>query len=95
MTHCIHETDADGRTLLGVLSGALYAGDGDGTNGPEALQDIALALRRLGVADADTHMGALELLAMETRDGTRRVAEGLHAIAEALGEVADAIRTIP
>ena len=50
------------------------------------LQAIATALRYLGLADASTPMGAMEVLSMEIKDGSTRVAEGLHAIADAIRE---------
>lgn len=48
---------------------------------------IASAVRALGTNDAATRMGAIELLAKETSDGCG-------AIAGALGEAAEALRTI-
>lgn len=40
----------------------------------EALDRVAQSLSRLGLADASTGMGAMELLAMEVRDGCARIA---------------------
>ncbi|WP_367341136.1 hypothetical protein [Aminivibrio sp.] len=40
------------------------------------------AAARLGLNNADTGMGAIEVLAKEIRDGSRAIASGLHAIAD-------------
>jgi hypothetical protein len=45
---------------------------------------IATSLKMLGLADAATPLGAMEALSKEVHDGSRRIAEGLHAIAEAI-----------
>jgi len=50
----------------------------------EALHRIAGALHALGVGDALTHMGAIELLASEIKNGSEQIAGGLHDIAGAL-----------
>lgn len=54
----------------------------------DVLDDIARAIRytakHLGTGDAATQMGALEVLAKEVKEGSERVAGGLHAIAEAI-----------
>ena len=52
----------------------------------DALKLIALALRELGTNKAATKMGAIEILALEVREGSTRIAEGLQAIAEAISE---------
>ena len=51
-----------------------------------ALLKIARALTLLGLADASTPFGAIKALSMEVKDGSTRIAEGLHAIAEAIAE---------
>ncbi len=50
----------------------------------EAIESVAFGLRCLGTNDAASSMGAIELLAMEVRDGTKRIAEALVLIAEAI-----------
>ena len=45
---------------------------------------IASSLKLLGLADAATPLGAIEALSKEVHDGSLRIAEGLHAIAEAI-----------
>ena len=54
----------------------------------DVLDDIARAIRfsakHLGSGDAATQMGALENLAKEVKEGSERMAGGLHAIAEAI-----------
>lgn len=43
---------------------------------------VQYAATHLGLNNADTGMGAIELLAKEIRDGSRAIASGLHAIAD-------------
>lgn len=54
----------------------------------DVMDDVARAIRfaakHLGTGDAVTHMGALEHLAQEVKEGSERMAGGLHAIAEAI-----------
>lgn len=57
----------------------------------DAMERLAGALRDLGLADAGTPMGAIEVLAMEVKAGSERMAEGLQAIAEGLQAIAGAI----
>ena len=45
---------------------------------------IRYSAEHLGTGNAATQMGAIELLAKEVKEGTERVASGLHAIAEAI-----------
>jgi hypothetical protein len=52
----------------------------------ESIEKIAEALRNLGLGNADTQMGAIELLSKEVKEGSERIAQGLHAIAEAISE---------
>ncbi len=47
-----------------------------------ARANIASAIRELGTANAATPMGAVELLAMEVKEGTERIADALHRIAD-------------
>lgn len=60
----------------------------------EPLGSIASALYCLGVGNAYTDMGAIELLAMETKDGTSRIADALSEIASENGRIADAINNL-
>lgn len=76
--------------LMALFVDACYGNDDDGA--PVTLveslmhgtHEIARALHKLGVADAATSMGALEALGLEVREGSQRIAEGLHAIAVAI-----------
>ncbi len=52
----------------------------------EALEKIAKALSNLGLGNAATQMGAIELLSKEVKEGSERIAEGLQAISEAISE---------
>jgi hypothetical protein len=45
---------------------------------------IAASLKLLGLADAATPLGAMEALSLEVKHGSERIAEGLHAIADAI-----------
>lgn len=45
-----------------------------------AFVEIADELNNLGTRDASTPMGAMELLAMELRDGFAKLAEGLQSL---------------
>jgi hypothetical protein len=61
-----------------------------------ALNGVASAINKLGLADASTPMGAVELLSKEVREGAVGVADQLEAVASAadFAGVADAIKTI-
>lgn len=50
----------------------------------EAVMRVGTHLKYLGTGDAGTTMGAIEYLAKETKEASERIAEGLHAIAEAI-----------
>ena len=50
------------------------------------LHKIARALTLLGLADASTPFGAIEALCGEVKEGSTRIAEGLHAIADAIAD---------
>lgn len=50
----------------------------------DAIEGVALALKSLGTAEASTHLGAIESLALEVQEGSTRIAEGLNAIASAI-----------
>jgi hypothetical protein len=58
----------------------------------DVLYYIAKALNNLGLSDASTDMGALEAHALAIKDGTEAIAVGLHTIAEAIGDLAAAVR---
>ena len=49
-----------------------------------ALELIAVHLKYLGNGNASTEMGAIEGVAVQSREGSERIADGLHAIAEAI-----------
>jgi len=51
-----------------------------------ALMDVAYQLKCLGVGNAATEQGALELLAMEVRDGLASVASSLDSLANAVND---------
>jgi hypothetical protein len=50
------------------------------------LHKIARALQLLGLADASTPFGAIEALCVEMKESSTRIADGLHAIAEAIAD---------
>jgi hypothetical protein len=62
--------------------------DGTPMDIPEALvfaaDRLAFALRQLGLADAATPFGAIEALCDELKEASTRIADGLHAIADAI-----------
>jgi len=58
----------------------------------DVLQYIARALHRLGVADASTPLGALEAHALVIKEGTAAIAGSLSLIADAIGDLAAAVR---
>jgi hypothetical protein len=49
-----------------------------------AIDGMAGALRALGTGDALTHMGAIELLAKELKEGSERIADSLDAISSSI-----------
>ena len=53
---------------------------------------VRYAAQTLGTNQAATPMGAMELLAMESKEGSERIAAALSAIADSLEGVANAIR---
>ena len=55
----------------------------------DALDGIALAIQRLGNADAATPFGGLEALGMVLKEGLDRVADSLMAVADAIRESND------
>ncbi len=61
-----------------------------------ALNGVAEAINKLGLANASTPMGAVELLSKEVHEGAASVADQLEAVAGATDFecVADAIKTI-
>lgn len=50
----------------------------------EAINSLARAVHALGTNNAGTQMGAIEYLAVEIREGSTRIAEGLNSIALAI-----------
>lgn len=56
----------------------------------EAIERLAYSVKTLGLNDAATHMGAIEVLSMEVKEGTTRIAEAINNLAEAIREHADA-----
>lgn len=82
-------TDTEG-TIEAILDDALYTSDCD--NIPTILQEIVDALRHeiagalhsLGLKDAATPMGAIELLSLQIKEGSERIAQGLNEIADAI-----------
>lgn len=54
-------------------------------------ESIQYAARHLGTGDAGTHLGALESLAIETKEGSQCIARALWDVAEALNNIAKAI----
>jgi hypothetical protein len=52
---------------------------------------IAQALRELGLNDAATPMGAIELLYREIREGNKNIEMGLQEVALSIHELAEAI----
>ena len=73
-----------------LVSDVLENPDGSPANLVDGLSagllNIAQALKLLGLADASTPFGAIEALSMEVKEGSTRIAEGLHAIADAIAE---------
>lgn len=56
----------------------------DGGNVVTAILSLADSIHKLGLSNASTSMGALELLSKEIHDGAKEIKEGLFAIAEAI-----------
>lgn len=80
-------------TLSDTLSFLLTADDLQNALGSPAnitdalfvgLTKIAAQLRGLGLADAATPFGAIEALCVEMKKSSQRIADGLHAIADAI-----------
>jgi hypothetical protein len=82
-------TTDDALSRLGdaLVSEVLENPDGSPANLVDGLSTgllkIASALKLLGLADASTPFGALEALCVEIKDSSTRIADGLHAIADA------------
>jgi hypothetical protein len=53
---------------------------------------IKYAANVLGTNDATPPMGAIEMLALESKEGSERIAGALSEIASALGDIALALR---
>lgn len=84
-------TDDTLRLLSDVfVSDVLENPDGSSANIVDGLSTgllkIARALTLLGLADASTPFGAIEALSIAVKEGSTRIADGLHAIAEATAE---------
>jgi len=56
----------------------------DGENVVTAICQIADSIQKLGLNNASTSMGALEVMSKEIHDGAQGIREGLLAIAEAI-----------
>ncbi len=77
-------SDAIAKILPGLLSDCDGSAQGYSHNVAAGLFAIAAAIRSLGTADAATPLGAVELLAMEVRDGTTRIADALNNAVQAI-----------
>jgi methyl-accepting chemotaxis protein len=55
-------------------------------NGSRALWQVGRAIERLGLNEASTSMGAIEVLAKEIKEGSERIASALSELAEAIRE---------
>lgn len=51
----------------------------------ESISAVARSIDRLGLADAATPMGAIEVLSREVRDGMVSIAGAMESVAEAIG----------
>ncbi len=80
-------SEAIAKILPGLLSDCDGSAQGYSHNVAAGLFAIAKAIHDLGTADAATPMGAVEMLAMEVRDGTTRIAEALDRAAGALENI--------
>lgn len=49
-----------------------------------AINRVAMALNKLGLADASTPMGAIELLSLSIKESASEISGGLHDIADAI-----------
>jgi phosphoribosylpyrophosphate synthetase len=82
--------------LEGLVSATEEDEEGNPANVVDALFEngrlIAKALRLLGNADAATPLGALEAHGMAVEKAGERIGNGLESIAEALADLAAAIR---
>lgn len=59
--------------------------------GPDEIESLARAIRKLGLNDAGTPMGAIELLAKEVKGLAESVATGAQEVAGALDNIAESI----
>jgi hypothetical protein len=62
--------DEDGRPVL------LYVA--------ETIHELAISIKKLGLSDASTPMGAIEVLSSEIKEGAERLASSLSDIAGAI-----------
>jgi hypothetical protein len=71
-----------------LMSPNVEDSNGEIANAVDTLNNIAKALwfgvKHLGLNDADSPLGALENLALEVRNGSQCIADGLNAIAHAI-----------
>lgn len=70
--------------------GAALAQTGEKMETPEineAVQNVADALVKLGLNEANTNMGGLELLSKEIKEASERIAEGLESVASAICQI--------
>lgn len=66
----------DGNTLVGVTDGLLAVA-----------KSIAIASKVLGLNDAATPMGAIEVLSAEIKHGSERIADAIENLAQAIGGI--------
>lgn len=52
---------------------------------------LSRSLHALGISDATTRIGAIELLSKEIRDGSAQIADSLQAVGEGLTDLAEAV----
>jgi hypothetical protein len=57
----------------------------------DAIYALSRAIRDLGNADASTPMGGVQALALEVKEGSERMANGLEAIAESIDRLGGAV----
>jgi len=56
----------------------------------QSIDNLAYALKALGLNGACTNMGAIEVLAMEIKEGSTRIADAITGLAEAIREHGEA-----
>jgi len=55
----------------------------------EAIGALAQNIKVLGLNNAGTQMGAIEVLSMEIKEGSERIAQSISDLASAMHEIAD------